>query len=1163
MARSWSLAICGWLLLCLTGAPVLAAAPGTIGEELDRDLRRIDPAEHVRFLSSYPSRFTGYPGCFEAQKYITQEFKDLGLANVEESTFQVVVPIVPNDERWGKRLPEAEWAVRPGHGGTLTAGGREVPLYCILPNYARTSMTGDEGITGDLVWGGSGYLADFNGKDVLHSIVLMDFASETRWLTAAKIGASAIIFVEPEHPFRLDAEQKYLDLPMPVPRYYLRRAELPALASAVMGGSEEDFTPETALEALGALGEEGSSPVQANVKALMRWEEMDVVRVSAEIPGTDPDLSDQKLILYAYYDGVSVVPALCPGAESAGGVAALLEIAEFLSKYPPRRTVKFIAAPGHYQALAGVRDYAFKAVYPRREGADDAAKEGTGEPYFFIGLDLSSRHNGLGSFYKGHFYDQLTKGWDNKEVELQRAYSEYSGLLVEWADQLVGKGGPAETLKYQSGIVPQQGRDWRSLVPDLVAYDSEVMSLSGYPAITLATTGDPRNSVNTPLDTFDRMEPYLDNVRRQAVACAYLVKKTADVPVLPIQRKEIWKNKKAASLFGFTIELSFMSYMPKVPVRNAIVTMSMLAPYLGSKSKSMMGVSTHDYKLSNVQGLFEVFGLVQDEQFLAHGFVLSPTSGQVAKLAQSEPITATARAREVEWEERETDLRLNFFRGVCTTLFDLTDPLSLRTLARSRAVRGESNGDFMKIGNWYPYLVSFVGQDKPCAVFFTKRDANVKFLLAASAVGYEGLLLNFEEEVFEEGEPTEGIRTKEQTGIGYKADQSENFIYLTAFQVVKDMHELDGRRMEKLASTGIFNQSVWDLYQKAEEHIKAAETARRDKRYDEFYDHTLRAWGVENRVYPEVRDTATDVVTGVIFYFALLLPFVLFTERLLLNFVEIRKKLAAVFVLFVVSYLVLRLVHPAFKLSQTPVMILNGFLMLVAAVATIWYLLGKFNVVMEHIRQKIDMIHRADVARASATMAAFVLGISNMRKRKVRTGLTAVTLILLTFTILSFTSFETMPARMLEYTSPRTAPYEGVLLRGLGWGPLSERVADDMMNFFRVRGMRVAPRSWFVNRKRTEELQIEMHRVDGDGEAVANAILGLSPEEAYFSSIDDEKYLEHEWFDRSMEDWPFVCILPTRMMEGLRVEQGDVGQARISVLGRHLRVVGTFSSDEM
>ncbi len=1111
----------------------------------------VDPSEHVEVLSSYKSRYTGYPGCFEAASYITDRFREIGLANVEESPFQVVVPVAPNDEHWGRKVPEAEAQERPDHGGTLYVGDSEIPLYCVLPNYVRTSMTSEDGVSGHLIWAGEGYLSDFNGKRVDGSIVLMDFNSMTRWMNAAKLGARAIIFVEPNDPFRIEAEQKYSELPIPVPRYYLRKADLPALAAAVSGGG---MAPQDATEALSGLGAEGASTVEANLKALMRWEEVNVSRISGEIPGTDPQLGEQTIVVFAYYDSTSVVPALSPGAESACGIGAMLEIAELLAKHPPRRKVKFIAAPGHYEALAGVRDYAFETIYPRREGADEDAGQGTGESYLFVGLDLSSRQNTFGAFYKGNFYDQLS----TTEVELQRSYSELSSMLSEWGEQVRLMGGPAASLTYQSGIVPQQGRDWRSLLPDLMAFDSEVMSICGYPALTLATTGDPRSSVNTPLDTFDRIEPTLGtNVRAQAIGCAYLLKNMADVPILPIDREKIWEKRLSASLFGYAIELSLLAYMPKVAVPNAVAAVSMLAADLTSKSKSMTGVQTYDFRLSNVQGFFEVFGLVNAKQFRVDGFLLSPLNGTVSKIAQSELAVATNRQRETDWSERETDLRLNFIRGVCTTIFDLTSPLNLRTLGQSTAVRGESNSELQ-------YLISFVGQEsltdpfsKPVAVFFTERDQNVKFLLASGAVGYEGLLLNFGEETAEPGR-------KERTGPGYRVSDNENFIYRTAFQIVKDMHLLDSERLRRLAESGIVKNMVYDLFSQAGAHIEAAERDLGARQYDSFYHNVRMAWGLENRVYPNVRDTGTDVVKGVIFYFALLLPFVLFMERLLINYVEIRHKLAAIAVLFALSYVILRMVHPAFKLSQTPIIILIGFIMIMASVATIYYLLGKFSVVMEKMRQKVDMIHRADVARASAAMAAFVLGISNMRKRKVRTGLTAVTLILLTFTILSFTSIESVPNRMLEYASPREAPYEGVLLRGLGWGPLSEFVTYDMMNFFEVQGMRVAPRSWFVNRKKTEDLQLEIDRADrGIGDAVANAILGLTPEETYFSGINDPRYLNGEWFSRAMPDWPFVCILPSRMKESLRIEDSEVGDARIRVMGRTLRVVGTFNSDEM
>ena len=110
----------------------------------------------------------------------------------------------------------------------------------------------------------------------------------------------------------------------------------------------------------------------------MRWEEATVMRVSGEIPGTDPQLAGQVLVVFAYYDSASVVPALSPGAESACGMATLLETAKYLSENPPRRKVKFIAAPGHFQALSGARDYALKTIYPRHNGVDKTAAAGHG-----------------------------------------------------------------------------------------------------------------------------------------------------------------------------------------------------------------------------------------------------------------------------------------------------------------------------------------------------------------------------------------------------------------------------------------------------------------------------------------------------------------------------------------------------------------------------------------------------------------------------------------------------------------------------------------------------------------------------------------------------------------------------------------------------------------
>ena len=85
----------------------------------------------------------------------------------------------------------------------------------------------------------------------------------------------------------------------------------------------------------------------------------------------------------------------------------------------------------------------------------------------------------------------------------------------------------------------------------------------------------------------------------------------------------------------------------------------------------------------------------------------------------------------------------------------------------------------------------------------------------------------------------------------------------------------------------------------------------------------------------------------------------------------------------------------------------------------------RFNRHMKAYQAREAHVHETDISRASASYAAFMLGISNMRRRKLRTGLTLLTLVLLTFTVLSFTSFNTQ-IRYMAFAMD----HEGNLRRG-------------------------------------------------------------------------------------------------------------------------------------
>ena len=83
--------------------------------------------------------------------------------------------------------------------------------------------------------------------------------------------------------------------------------------------------------------------------------------VVSVIPGTDPVLRHEYLILTAHYDGLGHAKGRRPGPEStlngaddnASGVAALIEIARFIATNRPKRSVIFAAVSGEENGLWG------------------------------------------------------------------------------------------------------------------------------------------------------------------------------------------------------------------------------------------------------------------------------------------------------------------------------------------------------------------------------------------------------------------------------------------------------------------------------------------------------------------------------------------------------------------------------------------------------------------------------------------------------------------------------------------------------------------------------------------------------------------------------------------------------------------------------------------
>ena len=62
------------------------------------------------------------------------------------------------------------------------------------------------------------------------------------------------------------------------------------------------------------------------------------------------------------------------------------------------------------------------------------------------------------------------------------------------------------------------------------------------------------------------------------------------------------------------------------------------------------------------------------------------------------------------------------------------------------------------------------------------------------------------------------------------------------------------------------------LHADAKNYLEKADAALKVKNYEAFDAYSRAAWGYESRAYPNVSKTQQDVVNGVIFYLALMIP---------------------------------------------------------------------------------------------------------------------------------------------------------------------------------------------------------------------------------------------------------------------------------------------------
>jgi len=1047
-------------------------------------------AHHVQELSSYGSRVTGYNGYYRALDYITKYFIDiLGEKNVIIQNYTVAIP-----KDIGTRL-------------TIVKDGKvlkTIDAYCIWPNFVQTWKI--SGLKGRLIYARDGELSSFNGLNVSGSIAVMDFNSGDNWINAARLGANAVIFIEPSDTTRWEAMAKLLNTPLYFPRFYVRK-------------EDGDFLVQVSKE----------KGVEVVIDSEFRWEKASAANVIGVVNGTQ--FPDEIIVVAAHFDSWSVVPGLAPGADEAVSVASLLELARYFSAHKPMRTMYFVALSGHWQALAGAREFVEKFFF------SPEVVSGRKRMYVFVALDLSTDGSDVAFLYRGHMYDFGASGPMLRWLKwLQpRIFNYYIPLL----SKQTGK-----TYNVRDGFHPSGTYGWWASIPEPYMLDSEPYAVAHGLSFTVRTDNALRLQQGHPFDTLERVD--YNKLRPQLEVAAAVVYGLANEPSLGVTYSEVAPSRYLFTAAGGDLA-GFMTVRGKVwtfnvskgwytEVPNAVVVACRVDVSYSSYPFSRI------ITLSDEEGAFEIHGISGYGYGHGYGRVdvwhfeaykLSEETG-IIEYAPDQGQYGRMRIRfDYEINTQPYNVTTVVFRAVPIEIFDIEDPSTYRPLmymnpvfrTTLRSLSGRpwtlTLYDAQQVSQFVTWGLFAVGYEKVAVLFVPPNARGLLIFRAGSSLNIVGVLTNSSPE-YPEGKGFGGL------------DKGKLTLPLTAFAFARDTLTLAESRYNELKRFMIINPVAEYYLDNAMKHLKEAEEHLNQGAYDKAYSKAYAAWSYSVAAYSSVMGTIFDTVNTSLLVFLFLISFSLFFERLAVSASGI-KALLSVPAVFLAVFAIYLNVHPAPKIASNVLLGPLSLTSLVLFVVILAVFSDKLRFYSREFREKIMGVHIVEKMPYSALAGvAMSQAPRNIRARTLRSALIFVTVAATVFSLTALTSVSPLIEAKVVSTAG-TPLYQGLLIkRDLEYAPDSAIEPEAVMLVEALSNWKVKtiPRVWYYPPSvGGEGVYLEV-RSNASSYRV-KALIGVVPGEL---ELIKNSLIEGDWFG----EWDlYSCILPRNVAEALNVSVGD------------------------
>ncbi|MEM4461687.1 MAG: M28 family peptidase, partial [Candidatus Bathyarchaeia archaeon] len=994
---------------------------------------------YIDDLVGFGSRFTGYPGCYAAADYIEAKFREFGLQDVARHSFKVTIP-----------LDEGAYIE--------TSIGEKLRVYPLYPNRVCPPQTPPGGLKGKLVYVGYGDYSELDGKDLYGNIVVMEFNSQYRWITAAKFGASAVVFLEPEYTTMVEARMKQLES---VAWNFVR----------VYAKGEE-------ARRIRELAERGEI---VTLVSNMKWRTVESYNVIGYVYGAR---RDEYVIISAQYDSFSWIPSIAPGAREAIGTAVMLQLARYFAKNPglTKYTLVFIAFSGTNQGVIGSRW--FIKDYVEARWTDWGRK---------VRLQMEIAINDANRYLMPAHVQGWTYGWNEGTAPWLSNFESwlFKTVIPDLAnklkrpqlvsDLLIGRGWIPRDLFGSGG--PGHGITYNDFLGSPIRYmNHEPLLVAGGPGMAWTNLYAYSVSYWCPSDTPDGI--MWDNVEFKLEMLYPLI-----YIIVNSELSELigsWSPgppgmyyPKWVDVTGTIVEYNIETGWWDIPIPNAIVLYGKGGP--GGYYQPLQRFLPY-CTVSDENGKVFIPGLIQSERVGGYGievYVVDESTGNVLYApgygtywypTQALSVTAHSGAGyspSIIGARNQSFTMFTLFKAGTIVLFDVGD-IYYRNGARDNNFRLVVN-DFISHAppdQWSWDIYVYGGHGVSVAAAFVPPDTPIEL------IGHTTYTLRYPLMIMTNSSDDEPL------GSGFRVGAGEQLVIpFTTLRAALDMHRLNMVRAGALLARGVTPPGYRDTRSLLDDAFKAL----MDRNYSLLEALSNRLIVYERDNYEVLRAATEDTIYAITFFGLTLVPFAIIAERLFVQAGGLRRMIASM-ISYIAPLAFVWFVHPGFSLASNALMVVVGFLIVVLVMPLLAVVFNAILSAIKRIRAREVGVHWVEMPRFSVALLGFSTGVSHMRKRRLLTGLTLAAVILVTMGVSMFTSITSIKVVTVEETRIK-ALYNGILVHqweysqgafedyaGLG-GQNRPQVGERLLAEFKALYgdmVTLVPRSWawigYINR---------------------------------------------------------------------------------------------------